>query len=54
MTRKSTVRRRTDSTRYDPMSDTWMALIAQAGAIVRRFNLGIHLFGFRGNRGNRR
>jgi hypothetical protein len=49
MARKSTDVRRTDSARYDPMSDTWLALIAHAGAAMRRFDWGIRFFGFRGN-----
>jgi hypothetical protein len=40
MTRKSPDVRRTDSARCDPMSDTWLALIAHAGAVMRRFDLG--------------
>jgi hypothetical protein len=46
MTRKFPDLRRTDSPRCDPMSDTWLALIAHAGAIVSLFDLGIRFFGF--------
>jgi hypothetical protein len=53
MTRKSTDARRTNSARYDPMSDTWLALIAHAGAVMRRLDLGIRFFGFRANRRDR-
>jgi hypothetical protein len=46
MTRKSTDVRGRDSGRYDPMSDTWLALIAHAGAAMRRLDVGIRLVGF--------
>lgn len=28
-----------DGARYDPMGDTWLALIVRAGAVMRRFDL---------------
>ena len=52
MTRKSTDVRRTVSARYDPMGDTWVALIAHAGAVRRRFDPGARFFDFRRNRRN--
>jgi len=38
MTRKSPTARRKGSARCDPMSDTWLALIGHAGAIISRLD----------------
>jgi len=48
MTGKSIEVRTTDSARYDPMDDTWLALIAHAGVVMRLFDPGNRFFGFRG------
>lgn len=50
MSSKSTDMRRSHSAGYDPMGDTWLALIAHAGAVMRRFDSGVRLFDFRRNR----
>lgn len=49
MSRNSNSVRRTGGARYDPMGDTWLALIAHAGAIMRELDSGIRFFHFHRN-----
>jgi hypothetical protein len=53
MARRSTDVRRTDSARYDPMSDTWLALITHAGAVMRLLAPGVRFLDFRRNKHDR-